>query len=82
MGTADYINKIDVKRISEAQFLITVDCKRHLNYPPIVECISYNLYTAETVRTNGHGWAIRLQATVIMNEQDVANPSFRLEILH
>ena len=83
VGSAEYIGPINVRREGESVFVIQVKGKKHLNYPPLVECISYQMHTEEAVRTLGYDWEIKLAATVaFMTDSEVKGFQFKLEILH
>ena len=83
VGTQDYVSRIRVETNGGWSYFVFVDCKRHLNYPPIIQYLNKPLHTVESVRSTGYGWKITMNTGVLVTEDyPTNNPLYKLEILH
>jgi hypothetical protein len=90
LGTADYIDRIAVTLQPAAYGMdITLDCKKHLAYAPLITCLNSGISTVEVIRIPPNGWKYSMRpASTFTSIADAAGMNtndvwrFKLEIMH
>lgn len=90
LGADDYIDHIAISLQPAAYGMdITLDCRKHLAYAPLITCLNSGLSTVEVIRTPPNGWKYSMRPASTfsswileggMNTNDVWR--FKLEIMH